>query len=478
MLDLLISYINWLILSIPSIVKKFTFKPPNPPKYKLRKNILNNEEEILFYFKPKHKKLDYWKIDSNYLDVKFITIKDTNYNKNIPILIISPKFENNRCIIYCQGNSGDLGTSLLECHEIASNCKATVVTFEYPGYGLCKNETIEESEFYNRIKIIYMYIINEMNYYPHRIFLYGFSLGTGIVFDFACKKEYPVAGLILQSPFLSILRIIYNTKKTKYFDLFNNCDKAKYLCTKTLILHGDNDKTVPYIHGRILEKLIPKKFSYNFLTVREADHNNLLKDFKDEAFFYINSFISESISAAKANVKFNNYLPKITNKNKKIYQIESENQDLNNIIETKDKNIFRNKINKANTYVNFKLNNIYNNNDRLQKTKEIQKNGNDTNNLKSSYNLKTNTLQELTRNEDYISKLSTSNNNINKVKNINDKNNKYYYVNIGTSSELMHNNIYMPYNHVNKNKINDKYNFGKYNNINYINSSNTNLNNN
>ena len=44
--------------------------------------------------------------------------------------------------------------------------------------------------------------------------LYGFSLGTGIMFELACKKEYPAAGLILQSPFLSIMRTLYNIKKT------------------------------------------------------------------------------------------------------------------------------------------------------------------------------------------------------------------------------------------------------------------------
>ena len=110
--------------------------------------------------------------------------------------------------------------------------------------------------------------------------------------------------------------------------------------------------------------------------------------------------------------------------------------------------------------------------------KNITKNENDTNNFKSSYNLKTNSLQQLTKNEYYISKLSTTNNNINKVKNINNTNNRYYYVNLGTSSELVNNNIYMSYNPVNKNKINDKYNFGKYNNLNYINSSSTNINNN
>ena len=64
-----------------------------------------------------------------------------------------------------------------------------MVTFEYPGYGVCKEERIEEAEFFHRIKVIYMYIINKLNFNPNRIFLYGFSLGTGIVFDFACKKE-------------------------------------------------------------------------------------------------------------------------------------------------------------------------------------------------------------------------------------------------------------------------------------------------
>ena len=96
--------------------------------------------------------------------------------------------------------------------------------------------------------------------------------------------------------------------------------------------------------------------------------------------------------------------------------------------------------------------------------------------MKSSYNLKTNNLQELTKNGDYISKLSTSNYNISKVINKNN-NNRYYHVNIGTSSELLNNNTFMPYNPVNKNKINDKYNFGKYNYISYINSSNTTINN-
>ena len=86
-------------------------------------------------------------------------------------------------------------------------------TFEYPGYGLCKDEEITEGEFYRRIKRIYYFVTKTLKFSPNQIILYGFSLGTGITLDFACKKNYPVAGLILQSPFLSIVRTIYNIKK-------------------------------------------------------------------------------------------------------------------------------------------------------------------------------------------------------------------------------------------------------------------------
>ena len=298
MLDLLISYINFLILSIQYIVKRFTFKPPNPPRYKLMKTEFDNEEDIYFIMKDGDKEINK-KNPIDFLNVKYTKVYYHKNNKYIPTVLSSPIIDFNICIIYCQGNSGDLGTSLFECHEIAKRCNSTIITFEYPGYGICKNDKIEESEFFERIKIIYWYVRKELNYKPERIFLYGFSLGTGIVFDFICKKDYFVSGAILQSPFLSIVRTVYNIKKTNYFDLFNNCDKAKKLRTSTLILHGNKDATVPYIHGRILAKLIPEKYLYDFLTVYDGEHNNLLRENKDAIFNYFNIFISDCISKAK-----------------------------------------------------------------------------------------------------------------------------------------------------------------------------------
>ena len=58
----------------------------------------------------------------------------------------------------------------------------------------------------NSIQIIYSFCIL---FNGIQIILYGFSLGTGISFHLACNKNFPIAGCILQAPFLSILRIRY-----------------------------------------------------------------------------------------------------------------------------------------------------------------------------------------------------------------------------------------------------------------------------
>ena len=66
---------------------------------------------------------------------------------------------------------------------------------------------------------------------------------------------------------------------------------------------------MPYIYRRKLTNLIPEKYLYDFLTVYDSEHNNLLKENKDAIFNFINIFISDFISKAKnkKRIKFNIY---------------------------------------------------------------------------------------------------------------------------------------------------------------------------
>ena len=291
MLDLLITYTNFVILSLGYIVKRLTFFPPKPPHYISVKTDKEDEDEILFLLHTKkNKKPIYMEIKFKLLEYRFIKIINKD-NEVIPLLLFIPPNHIPVCIIYSHGNSGDLGACILEFYDIAINTNCLVLSFEYPGFGDCMNQTIKESMFYRNMRITYYFVRKILGYKPEQIILYGFSMGTGIMLDFACRKEYPSAGMILQSPFLSIVRTLYDINRTMYFDLFNNVDKAKFLKTKTFFIHGNKDTVVPYIHGRILAKLIPQEYFYDFLTVPNANHNNLFKEKKDFIFKKIREFI-------------------------------------------------------------------------------------------------------------------------------------------------------------------------------------------
>ena len=276
MLDLLITYINFFILSIKFIVKIILFQPPNPKAYKIVENTNNKNANYEIYIKNNNFKF-YHKIKKRVqIDIQFIKIPDKHKN-NIPAFIFKPTLcLHNACIIYCHGNSCDIGSTFDECCDLSKLTKCIIISFDYPGFGIYENIEPNENNIYEELQIIYDFVKENLKFDENSIIVYGFSLGTGVAFDLACNKNYNFAGLILQSPFLSIFRTMYNTKKTKYFDLFNNCDKAKMLNIKTLFIHGNKDRIVPYIHGRILSKLIPKNKLYSFQTIVGAGHNDIL----------------------------------------------------------------------------------------------------------------------------------------------------------------------------------------------------------
>ena len=398
MLDLLISYLNFFIIGIKYIVRIIAFQPPNPKGYRIinKANEIqeisrNDNIEILFVIqnktkkddnnnKPKNKKAEeeynkrnrifiYRPAPSNYANYELVYMQTTDNNTKIPAFIFKPKtnyfdnyyynYLNRKIIIYCHGNSGDIGTSFMECQMLSKNLSCEVLCFEYPGYGLSNDiNNINEKRSYFNIRQAYDYVKEKLKFLPQNIIIYGFSLGTGIAFDLACDKKYPIGGVILQSAFLSIIRTIYNFKKTYYFDIFNSCDKAKYCNSKIFFIHGDKDTIVPYIHGRILAKLIPKQYFYGFFTVHGANHNDILKVARNEIYDKISDFINKISMPKKPEPDEESSLYDFS-------EIKDDNYKKHSGIykEIKDKSEYEKKIN-----CEIKINNIINNitsNDQL-----------------------------------------------------------------------------------------------------------------
>ena len=106
---------------------------------------------------------------------------------------------------------------------------------------------------------------------PSRIIIYGRSVGGGPSVDLARRK--PVAGLVLESTFVSAFRVV--THISLYpFDKFPNLNKIKQVNCPLLIIHGTDDEVIPFWHGQELFAVAeqPKRF----LQVEGARHNDVL----------------------------------------------------------------------------------------------------------------------------------------------------------------------------------------------------------
>ena len=185
MFDLLISYFNFIILSIKFIVSFLAFRPPNPKGVRIKEVKEENNEnindtdniEILYSVpvnkenenKPKtdienknntniekvdkkanslynkgkppennqkvERKLEYKPASNKYAEFELLYLQNNDSKIKIPAFIFRPKefIQYNCIIIYCHGNSGDIGTSFLECQILSRNLRCEVLSFEYPG---------------------------------------------------------------------------------------------------------------------------------------------------------------------------------------------------------------------------------------------------------------------------------------------------------------------------------------------------------
>ena len=99
-----------------------------------------------------------------------------------------------------------------------------------------------------------------------KIVLYGESLGTAIAIDIA--KDHDFKGIILESPFTSMVSLAkkyypYLPVSILLKDRYETLKKINKVNSPILVMHGKNDKIVPFEMGEtIFEYSNEPKFSY------------------------------------------------------------------------------------------------------------------------------------------------------------------------------------------------------------------------
>lgn len=171
-------------------------------------------------------------------------------------------------ILYSHGNAEDLG-DIRTTLELLRQMGFAVFSYDYPGYGMSTGKPSEQGA-YQAVDTAYNYLTQQLNIPPHQIIAYGRSLGGGPSVDLASRQ--PVAGLVLESTFVSTFRVKIDVPLYP-FDKFPNLSKIPLIKVPVLVIHGTVDQVIPFNHGqRLFAAIKTPKLSF---WVEGADHNDV-----------------------------------------------------------------------------------------------------------------------------------------------------------------------------------------------------------
>eukprot|EP00759_Apiculatamorpha_spiralis_P034674 PhF_6_TR35737/c0_g1_i1/m.51896 len=206
----------------------------------------------------------------------------------IPSIILMQPIARSEAItvLFSHGNAEDLGRVLPWVDVLYDQCKFNVCAWEYLGYGVHTNTdgtvgSPSEESINEDIYAVYKYLVNIKRVPPQNIILYGRSLGTGPTCALAarlCELEVlrgapHIGGIILQSAFLSCLKVAGSFWTNVLSDMFDNEHLVHLITCPAMVVHGTEDTIVPIHHGEGLAARLPHLF--RFLVIQGGTHNDL-----------------------------------------------------------------------------------------------------------------------------------------------------------------------------------------------------------
>lgn len=186
-----------------------------------------------------------------------------------------PPRDSRPVIAYFHGNGGHIGYRAERLRWFARYGYG-VLMLEYRGYG--GNAGTPNEAGFHADGMAALDFLEESGIAPHRIVLYGESLGSGVAVPLAAQRE--VAGLILEAPFTSVAEVAqyhysFMPAATMVWDRFDSLSWMAKIRAPLLILHGERDRVVPIRFGRALFEAAPEP--KEFWSASEAGHETLAR---------------------------------------------------------------------------------------------------------------------------------------------------------------------------------------------------------
>ncbi|MED6170457.1 hypothetical protein PIB30_031109 [Stylosanthes scabra] len=265
-----------------SMAAKLAFFPPNPPSYKL----IKEEATGLFLLDPfPHRE-----------NVEVLKFPNRRGTEIVAMYVRHPMAKST--LLYSHGNAADIGQMYELFIEISIHLRVNLLGYDYSGYGQSSGKPSEHNT-YADIEAAYKYLEENYGTKQEDIILYGQSVGSGPTLDLAARLPR-LRAVVLHSPILSGLRVMYPVKRTYWFDIYKNIDKIPLVKCPVLVIHGTADEVVDCSHGKQLWELCQQK--YEPLWLKGGNHCNL--ELFPEYIRHLRKFISTVEKAPSQRLSF------------------------------------------------------------------------------------------------------------------------------------------------------------------------------
>lgn len=202
-----------------------------------------------------------------------------------------PFKDSDRLLIYFHGNAGNIGHRVYDLMKIRS-MGVNVLGISYRGYGKSDGKPSEDG-IYADARAALKYSEKQLGFSLDKIIIMGRSIGTTAAVQTA--QQLKLAGLILISPLTSGKAQAKTTNLSPLAflagDAFNNISKIKNIICPVLIIHGTNDKIIPFRMGEeIYNGLQTKK---ELVKIEGAGHNDLSIEYYELYWASVKKFLKD-----------------------------------------------------------------------------------------------------------------------------------------------------------------------------------------
>lgn len=212
-------------------------------------------------------------------------------HSKLPVLVKRTATRGRPWLLIFHGSGEDAVSSFCNYgRKLQDQLDVNIALPEYPHYGRSspnddehEEEAPSEKGVYNATALAHALLTRTFNVRERDIIAFGISIGGGAAADLASRGG--VAALILQSTFVSVVRVRMWTPWSCACDPFQTGDKLATVassCRGVLILHGDIDTTVRVKHAHAIADGLRDSEGMRLVTFPDRGHGDL---FKDDAYF-------------------------------------------------------------------------------------------------------------------------------------------------------------------------------------------------